>query len=193
MLLAIPRKILAQSDPDAVDRGIEGAHGTKDYEGRCTEGEAGRIQDGRQWQRHSSNPMSRALKRRVGLRHPLAHKAKVPVGSPVTVIIEGRSETDPVQLVRAATRIRFEVRYEAEDSESAGAGLDPRGIRTSRTTLRVRKAAPPWAASSMNFSQSVSLISFDRSAELDYNPYYALTLDWPRIGGGIRNCTPRRA
>ncbi|MEE2756754.1 MAG: hypothetical protein VYA30_08825 [Myxococcota bacterium] len=36
--------------------------------------------------------------------------------------------------------------------------------------------APAWAASSISIGQSVSTLTFDPAAELDYNPYYAVTL-----------------
>ena len=58
---------------------------------------------------------------------------------------------------------------------------DPQSGAADTNTVKVtassaKKPSAPWSGSAMSLNQSVSTLSFDKSSELDYNPYYALTL-----------------
>ncbi|MBV71190.1 MAG: hypothetical protein CMH52_07540 [Myxococcales bacterium] len=57
-------------------------------------------------------------------------------------------------------------------SLSTETGLTTVGKKASKKSTK----APAWSASSMSIGQSVSTLTFDPAAELDYNPYYAVTL-----------------
>ena len=171
----IPSQILAQSDPDAAtveskalpaqktakeDAPKSKRDGSKTNAEENTEAESNG--EGVEKKGEAPAPTRPQGERPEGTRAPVQPKAvpkPIPVQAPSAV---------PASASKAATSPKT---ADAQANASTPVASDVQD-----DTEGEKKAAPPWAASSMNVSQSVSLISFDRSAELDYNPYYALTL-----------------